>query len=165
MREATVLVAFLGLVLAALWLLAGQDIDLPALRDRLATLGAIQQDNPLTVAALFFAAYVAVTALSLPIAVWLTLAGGALFGFWTGLALVSFASAVGATLAFLASRYVLRDWVRARLGSRAEKIEVRACAGWGFLSLLAATYPGRAVLCREPADGADAGPGLDLLLG
>lgn len=123
MRKATVLVAFLGLVLAALWLLAGQDIDLPALRDRLATLGAIQQDNPLTVAALFFAAYVAVTAVSLPIAVWLTLAGGALFGFWTGLALVSFASAVGATLAFLASRYVLRDWVRARLGSRAEKIE------------------------------------------
>ncbi|WP_330449422.1 hypothetical protein FLP41_04170 [Paracoccus marcusii] len=120
-RKATVLVAFLGLVLAALWLLAAQDIDLPALRDRLATLGAIQQDNPLTVAALFFAAYVAVTALSLPIAVWLTLAGGALFGFWTGLALVSFASAVGATLAFLASRYVLRDWVRARLGSRAER--------------------------------------------
>ena len=66
-------------------------------------------------AALFAAAYVAITALSLPIAVWLTLAGGALFGFWAGLAIVSFASAIGATLAFLAARYLLRDWVRARL--------------------------------------------------
>ena len=122
-RKATLLIVLIGLVLASLWFLAGQNFDLPALRDRLATLGAIRQDNPITAAALFFVAYVAVTALSLPIAVWLTLAAGALFGFWAGLVLVSFASAIGATLAFLAARYLLRDWVRARLGSRAEGIE------------------------------------------
>ncbi len=48
----------------------------------------------------------------------MTLATGALFGFWGGVVLVSFASTIGATLAFLAARYFLRDWVRARLGAR-----------------------------------------------
>nr|WP_247740353.1 MULTISPECIES: bifunctional TVP38/TMEM64 family protein/FAD-dependent oxidoreductase [unclassified Paracoccus (in: a-proteobacteria)] len=93
------------------------------MRDRLAAIREVQQSRPFVVAALFLAVYVAVTALSLPIAVWLTLSAGALFGFWTGLLIVSFASAIGATLAFLASRYLLRDWVRARLGARAEGIE------------------------------------------
>lgn len=46
-----------------------------------------------------------------------------MIGFWTGLAIVSFASAIGATLAFLAARYLLRDWVRARSGARAKGIE------------------------------------------
>ncbi|WP_373504175.1 VTT domain-containing protein, partial [Aestuariivirga sp.] len=50
-----------------------------------------------------------------------TLAAGALFGFWQGLLIVSFASTIGATLAFLASRYLLRDWVRERLGARQER--------------------------------------------
>ena len=122
-RKATLLVVLIGLVLASLWFLAGQDIDLPALRAGLERVEAIRAERPLAVAALVFGAYVAVTALSLPIAVWLTLAAGALFGFWAGLALVSFASAIGATLAFLAARYLLRDWVRARLGSRAGAIE------------------------------------------
>ncbi|TJZ85585.1 FAD-dependent oxidoreductase [Paracoccus hibiscisoli] len=123
MKKPVLFIALAGLVVAALWLLAGQDIDLQSLRNRLAAIGTVQQDRPLLVAGLFLVAYVAVTALSLPIAVWLTLAGGALFGFWTGLLIVSFASAMGATLAFLASRYLLRDWVRARLGARAEAIE------------------------------------------
>ncbi|ODT57759.1 MULTISPECIES: bifunctional TVP38/TMEM64 family protein/FAD-dependent oxidoreductase [Paracoccus] len=123
MKKPVLFIALAGLVVAALWLLSGQDIDLQSLRNRLAAIGTLQQDRPLLVAGLFLVAYVAVTALSLPIAVWLTLAGGALFGFWTGLLIVSFASAMGATLAFLASRYLLRDWVRARLGARAEAIE------------------------------------------
>ena len=58
--------------------------------------------------------YIAVTALSLPGAVIMTLAGGALFGFWYALLLVSFASSIGATLAFLVSRVLLRDWVQGR---------------------------------------------------
>ncbi len=53
----------------------------------------------------------------------MTLATGALFGFWGGVVLVSFASTIGATLAFLAARYFLRDWVRARLADRARSVE------------------------------------------
>jgi pyruvate/2-oxoglutarate dehydrogenase complex dihydrolipoamide dehydrogenase (E3) component/uncharacterized membrane protein YdjX (TVP38/TMEM64 family) len=79
-----------------------------------------QAAHPLTAAGLFFLSYVAVTALSLPLALWLTLAGGALFGFWVGLILVSFAASIGATIAFLTARYFLRDWVQARLGPRAK---------------------------------------------
>ena len=66
----------------------------------------------------YFLIYVAVTALSLPGAAVMTLAGGALFGLGIGTLLVSFASSIGATLAFLVSRFLLRDWVQARYGER-----------------------------------------------
>jgi pyruvate/2-oxoglutarate dehydrogenase complex dihydrolipoamide dehydrogenase (E3) component/uncharacterized membrane protein YdjX (TVP38/TMEM64 family) len=62
--------------------------------------------------------YLAATALSIPGATIITLAGGAIFGLWQGLLIVSFASSIGATLAFLASRFVLRDWVEGRFGKR-----------------------------------------------
>ncbi len=70
----------------------------------------------------YFLLYVAVTALSLPGAAIMTLAAGALFGFWPGLLLVSFASSIGATLAFLASRFLLRDWVQSRFGERLQAV-------------------------------------------
>ncbi len=76
------------------------------------------QARPLVVATSFFAVYVAVAALSLPGAALLTVLAGAIFGLLPGLVLVSFASSVGATLAFLASRFVLRDWCQRRFGSR-----------------------------------------------
>jgi pyruvate/2-oxoglutarate dehydrogenase complex dihydrolipoamide dehydrogenase (E3) component/uncharacterized membrane protein YdjX (TVP38/TMEM64 family) len=74
--------------------------------------------HPLGTAAAYFAIYVAVTGLSLPGAAILTLAGGAIFGLLWGTAIVSFASTIGATLAFLASRFVLRDWVQSRFGDK-----------------------------------------------
>ncbi|MFV0245504.1 MAG: FAD-dependent oxidoreductase [Qingshengfaniella sp.] len=110
-------------VVLMLVVLRGQEIDLEALRQTLSRIGGAKTAHPFLFGLLFALAYIAVTALSLPIAVWLTLAGGALFGFWQGVLLVSFASAIGATLAFLASRYLLRDWVRARLGARAGRID------------------------------------------
>ena len=64
----------------------------------------------------FSLAYVAVTGLSLPGATLMTLVGGAIFGLAWGSVVVSFASSIGATLAFLASRFVLRDWVQRRFG-------------------------------------------------
>ena len=73
--------------------------------------------------AAFFAVYVAVTALSLPGAAIMTLAGGALFGLVIGTLIVSFASSIGATLAFLVSRYILRDSVRKRFGTRLAEID------------------------------------------
>ena len=78
----------------------------------------LNAEQPVMVAAVFFLLYVAATALSFPSAIILTLAGGAVFGFWPGLLLVSFASTLGATLAFLASRFVWRGAVEARFGQR-----------------------------------------------
>ena len=74
------------------------------------------QADPVTTLAAFFAIYVATAALSLPGAAILTLAGGAIFGLGVGLVVVSFASSLGALLAFLAARYVLADTVQARFG-------------------------------------------------
>lgn len=110
-------------VLIAIFALLGPSPELDDLRNMLARLQAWQATHQGALAVLFFGAYVAVTALSLPLAVWMTLAAGALFGFWQGLVIVSFASTLGATLAFLAARYLLRDWVHGRMGRRADAID------------------------------------------
>ncbi|HUJ00177.1 MAG TPA: FAD-dependent oxidoreductase [Usitatibacter sp.] len=78
--------------------------------------------HPVGTAAAYFAIYVVVTGLSLPGAAILTLAGGAIFGLAWGTLLVSFASTIGATLAFLASRFVLRDWVQSRFGDKLKPV-------------------------------------------
>ena len=72
--------------------------------------------NRLLSLGLYFLLYVVVIALSLPGAAVMTLAGGALFGFWSAVIVVSFASTIGSTLAFIVSRYLLRDWVQGRFG-------------------------------------------------
>ena len=82
----------------------------------------IYTDHPVTVLAAFFAIYVLLTALSVPGAALLTLAAGAVFGLERGFLVVSFASAFGATLAFLSSRYLLRDTVQTRFGERLKGI-------------------------------------------
>lgn len=87
--------------------------NLKASRD---ALQAQVQAQPLATAAIFFAVYVAAAALSIPGALILTLAAGAMFGLGWGLLLVSFASSLGALLAFLAARYLLRDAIQARFG-------------------------------------------------
>jgi uncharacterized membrane protein YdjX (TVP38/TMEM64 family) len=79
---------------------------------------ALYADHRLFVLSAYFGIYVLVAALSLPGAAVMTLAGGALFGFWTGFIVISFASTIGATLAFLISRYLLRDWVQDRFGDK-----------------------------------------------
>ena len=76
------------------------------------------QAHPLQTAAIYFAIYVAVTGLSLPGAAIMTLVGGAIFGLPWGTVIVSFASAIGATLAFLASRYLFRDAIQAKFGDK-----------------------------------------------
>ena len=78
--------------------------------------------HPWQAAAGFFLAYVAVTGLSLPGAAIMTLVAGAIFGTLWGTVLVSFASSIGATLAFLASRFLLRDWVQRRFGQQLRAI-------------------------------------------
>lgn len=118
------LFALVALVVVILvFVLREQSLDLETLRSQLEAIGALRDARPFTFVAVFLLFYVSVTALSLPIAVWLTLAAGALFGFWWGLLFVSFASTIGATLAFLTARFLLRDWVRAKLGDRTEAID------------------------------------------
>jgi len=79
-------------------------------------------DHQAQTIAAYFAIYVLVTALSLPGAAVMSLAGGALFGLWAGVLIVSFASTIGATLAFLVSRFVLRDWVQNKFGDKLKPI-------------------------------------------
>ena len=108
---------------AAFWFFdLGHWLRLETLKARQTELRALYDARPLTVIAVYMAVYVTVTALSLPGAVILTLAGGALFGLWTGLVVVSLASTAGATLAFLAARYLLRDSVTRRFGARLDEV-------------------------------------------
>jgi dihydrolipoamide dehydrogenase len=88
----------------------------------LARVQAYYGANPLQTALLFFALYAGVTGLSLPGATAMTLLAGAIFGLLWGTVIVSFASTIGATLAFLASRFLLRDWVQARFGDKLKPI-------------------------------------------
>ena len=93
-------------------------LTLAQIKSRQAELQAWRDARPLAAALLFFGAYIAVTALSLPGAAVMTLAAGALFGLGWGTLIVSFASSIGATLAFLAARWLLRDAVQSRFGER-----------------------------------------------
>src|SRR5574339_41406 len=101
----------------------GRFFSLAYLKSSQAEFAALYAEHPATVIGVYFAVYVAVTALSFPGAAVMTLAGGAVFGLLAGTIIVSFASSIGATLAFLAARYVLRDSVRARFGARLAEID------------------------------------------
>ena len=97
-------------------------LTLEGLKARQADLDAAYRANPVYALSLFFIFYVAATALSLPGAAILTIAAGALFGLVTGTILVSFASTIGATFAFLGSRHLFRDWVERTFGSRLQPV-------------------------------------------
>ena len=97
-------------------------LTLDTFRSQQAAIDAYVRTHPLAAAAVYFAIYVLLTGLSLPGAVVLTLVGGAIFGLLWGTVIVSFASSIGATLAFLASRFLLRDWVHGRFGNRLKPI-------------------------------------------
>ena len=108
------LVAVLAMAIAGYFAFdVGSYLNLAFLKSQQASFQTYYAASPLRAIALYFILYVAVTAVSFPGATIVTLAGGALFGLGIGTLVVSFASAIGATLAFWASRYLLRDWVRA----------------------------------------------------
>lgn len=113
-----IVIGLLGAVVAFFTLGWHHQFSLDALKARQQGLDVYRQAHPWVLRAGFFLVYVAVTALSLPVATLLTLAAGALFGLLEGTLLVSFASSIGATLAFLASRFVFRDTVQQRFGKR-----------------------------------------------
>ena len=118
------LLAGLVVVLVAAYFVfdLGQYFSLGYLKSRQAEIDAYYGSNPLQTVAVFFLIYVAVTGLSLPGATIMTLAAGAIFGLLWGTIMVSFASSIGATLAFLVSRFLLRDSVQAKFGDKLKAI-------------------------------------------
>ena len=121
-RRLLLVAALAGLLLAYFALDLGRFLSLDYFKSQQLTIEAWRAAQPIQAALLFFATYVAVTGLSLPGATVMTLVAGAVFGLFWGLLLVSFASSLGATLAFLVSRFLLRDWVQQRFGDRLRAI-------------------------------------------
>ncbi len=117
-RKIILMCALLGAFVVIFTQLPPGSVTLENLQARHQALLLYCQQAPRQSAALYFILYVLVTTLSLPGAALLTLLGGALFGLWPGILLVSFASTLGATLAMLVSRYLLRDWVQHRFAGQ-----------------------------------------------
>ncbi|MGE4112194.1 MAG: FAD-dependent oxidoreductase [Burkholderiales bacterium] len=111
-----------GLIAAFFALDLNQYSSLDYIKSQQALLDARYRENPLLTAGVFFLVYVVVTGTSLPGAALLTLVAGAIFGLLWGTLIVSFASTIGATMAFLASRFLFRDAIQTRFGSRLSAI-------------------------------------------
>ncbi len=118
MKRTILVSAIVALVVAYFAFDLGQWLSLDALKQGQSDFETLRSASPWLVTGAFFGLYVAITALSLPGAAVMTIAAGALFGLPGGVLLVSFASSIGATLAFLVSRYLLRDWVQQRFGDK-----------------------------------------------
>jgi pyruvate/2-oxoglutarate dehydrogenase complex dihydrolipoamide dehydrogenase (E3) component/uncharacterized membrane protein YdjX (TVP38/TMEM64 family) len=122
-KKLAVLLALLALVAAFVAFDLGRYFSLDYVQGAQEQFARLYAERPARVIGAYFAVYVAVTALSLPGAAVMTLLGGAIFGLVVGTLVVSFASTIGATLAMLAARYVLRDTVKARFGARLADID------------------------------------------
>lgn len=123
LRKLLLLLAVLIGIVAFFAFDLGRFFSLDFLKQSQTRFAELREQQPLALAAGYFLIYVAVTALSLPGATIVTLAGGAIFGLGWGLLIVSFASSIGATLAFLTARFLLRDSVQARFGQRLAEVD------------------------------------------
>lgn len=132
MKRALIILAFIVAVGAFFYFDLASFLSLDGLKRSQAQFAAYYRESPVVVIAIYFLIYVAVAGASLPGAAILTLAAGALFGLVIGTVLVSFASSIGATLAFFASRYLFRDAVRARFGDRLRAIDAGVARDGAF---------------------------------
>ncbi len=118
-----IILAAIGVLIAGFFIFdLGQYLTLGYLKSQQQVFNDYYQQHRFSTLLSYFVIYILVTALSLPGAAVMTLAGGALFGLWTAVVVVSFASSIGATLAFLASRFLLRDWVQGKFGDKLQAI-------------------------------------------
>ena len=123
MAKKLILIGIVAILIAAFFFFGLHNhFNLQTLQDKRGDLINLYKQNPILIGGGFFLVYVAFAALSLPAAAILTLGAGAVFGFWTGLIIVSFASTIGATLAFLIARYILRESMESKFSSQLEKI-------------------------------------------
>jgi len=113
----------LGLITVFFAFDLGQYLQLEYLKTKQAAIEEFRRSSPRLAGGSFFLIYVAVAALSLPGAAIMSLATGAVFGLLWGTLIVSFASSLGATLAYLSSRFLFREWVRNRFGDRLRAID------------------------------------------
>lgn len=123
MKKAILALVLIGAVAAYFVFDLGQFLSLENFKASQAEIVAAKDANPALYIVGFFLLYVAVTGLSIPGAAIMTLVAGALFGVVVGTLIVSFASTMGATLAFLSSRYLLRDWVQGKFGERLRAVD------------------------------------------
>ncbi|UCF77393.1 MAG: TVP38/TMEM64 family protein, partial [Betaproteobacteria bacterium] len=122
-KSRLVLIIVIAAAIAAFFMFdLGRFFTLEFFKSQQAAIDSYFTANPLQTAAIFFVIYVAVTGLSLPGAALMTLVAGAIFGLLWGTVIVSFASSLGATLAFLASRFLFRDAIQSRFGESLKAI-------------------------------------------
>jgi uncharacterized membrane protein YdjX (TVP38/TMEM64 family) len=122
-KKKLLLLILLGVVVGIFFYFdLARHLSLAELKARQSELRSRYEASPLAYLAVYAAVYVAVTAASLPGATILTLAGGGVFGVLAGTAVVSVASTTGATLAFFAARYLLRDPVQRKFGARISRV-------------------------------------------
>lgn len=123
MKKAILVLVLLGAIVAYFLFDLGQILSLENFKASQADIVAAKDANPVLYISGFFILYVAVTGLSIPGAAIMTLIAGALFGVVVGTIIVSFASTLGASLAFLSARFVLREWVQGKFGQRLRAID------------------------------------------
>jgi pyruvate/2-oxoglutarate dehydrogenase complex dihydrolipoamide dehydrogenase (E3) component/uncharacterized membrane protein YdjX (TVP38/TMEM64 family) len=118
------LLAFISSLIVSFFVFDLQSyLTLEELKSQHEAINTYQSNHPALAVVIYALTYIAVTGLSLPGAAIMTLAGGAVFGLFWGTLIVSFASTIGATLAFLAARFLFRDAVKAHFGDRLQAIE------------------------------------------
>ena len=122
-KKAILVLVLLGAIVAYFVFDLGQILSLENFKASQADIVAAKDVNPVLYIAGFFILYVAVTGLSIPGAAIMTLIAGALFGVVVGTIIVSFASTLGASLAFLSARFLLREWVQGKFGQRLRAID------------------------------------------
>lgn len=119
MKTKIIIVSFIAALIASFFIFdLGQYLNLEYLKQQKDSLNTLYNNNPVLVSAVFFLVYLMVAAFALPAAALLTVAAGAILGFWNGLFIVSFASSIGATIAFLLTRYLFHDAIEAKFGDR-----------------------------------------------
>ena len=122
MKKILILAVIAVLILVYFVFDLGQYLDLNYFKEQQGKIADYRDSSPLQAAAIYFVIYILVTGLSLPGAAIATLIGGAIFGLLWGTVLVSFASVIGASCAFLVSRHILRDAIQSRYGDRLRTI-------------------------------------------
>lgn len=122
MKKVILVIALIALVIAFFYFDLGRFLSLESLKTQQVAFDAYYQENQILTLAIYVLVYILITALSLPGAAIITLAGGAVFGLVIGTIAVSFASSIGATLAFIFSRFLLGNWVQSKFGDKLDSI-------------------------------------------
>lgn len=118
LKKLAVVLVIAGLIAVFMIFNLGDYLTLSYIKESQVKFEKLYADNKLLVISMYMLGYILVTSLSLPGAAVMTLAGGALFGLVTGTVVVSFSSTIGATLACLVSRFLLRDWVQSKFSEK-----------------------------------------------